>query len=369
MDLSNLRGSQRQVLREAIIAAFTPQTLDMLLQLPPLEKDPLHVLVPPGPFRYQVFELVNLSQMEGWTDRLVKAVQQAKPDSPRIKTLMSDLSFIEVKSSDRSLLVGESLERTVRERGGVEDFVLWADKLAELRGKVCRIEDPRDPRNALGTGFLVGPDLLLTNYHVVEMYIDVIDPTIARIRDTAELRCRFDYAVDATGERAGTLKQFAPGSGWLIDYSKYSGVDPGDRGGAPQPTELDYALLRLAEPAGEAPAPAGAGKRGWIPMSTVPPSLQAKDILFIVQHPKGDPLKLAVGAVLERNPNGTRVRYDANTDGGSSGSPCFDVKLNLVAIHHAGDPDWKRAAEYNQGIPIERVIGHLASRGTPQFWT
>jgi len=36
---------------------------------------------------------------------------------------------------------------------------------------VCRIEDPRDPRKALGTGFLVGPDLLLTNYHVMENYV------------------------------------------------------------------------------------------------------------------------------------------------------------------------------------------------------
>jgi Trypsin-like peptidase domain len=62
--------------------------------------------------------------------------------------------------------------------------------------------------------------------------------------------------------------------------------------------------------------------------------------LFIVQHPKGAPLKLALdtNAVIGLNGNGTRVRYRTNTDKGSSGSPVFDQNWNLVALHHSGDP-------------------------------
>src|SRR5262249_22647698 len=159
------------------------------------------------------------------------------------------------------------------------------------------------------------------------------------------------------------------GPGWLVAHAKYSRVDPGDQGGEPQLNELDYALIRLASPVGDSPGQTGTAKRGWVSVSATPPVVQPNDILFIVQHPNGEPLKLAVGAVLERNRSGTRVRYDANTQPGSSGSPCFDAKLDLIALHHAGDPAWKHPPRYNQGIPIERIVDQLADRRISQFWT
>jgi Trypsin-like peptidase domain/Effector-associated domain 1 len=368
MNLNDLRGSQRAVLREAIIRAFNPTTLDIFLQAAPLEKDPVHVLVRPGDFRAQVFDLVNLSQQEGWTDKLVVAIQATRSDNAKIKTLLSDLSIFDIEQADRTRLVAGSLERTVRERGGFADFVAWTATLTQLRDQVCRIEDPRDSRNALGTGFLVGPDLVITNYHVIDTYIDVADPTLGKIRDTRELKCRFDLAIETTGANPGITKPLAAPPEWLVDYAAYSAVDPGDRGGLPAQTELDYALIRLADQVGDAPGPRGA-KRGWITVTSQPPALNEQDIVFIVQHPKGDPLKLSVGVALARNANNTRVRYDANTEGGSSGSPCFDVKLNLVALHHAGDPEWKRPAEFNQGIPMAPIIDQLRTRRVPQFWT
>lgn len=161
----------------------------------------------------------------------------------------------------------------------------------------------------------------------------------------------------------------AGGSNWIVDYSPFSRFDPGDEGGLPKPTELDYALLRVAESVGDAPDADGKNKRGWILVSTLPPLPEPSDIIFIVQHPKGNPLKLAAGAVLRRNANDSRVRYDANTERGSSGSPCFDVKLNLIALHHAGDPDAGPLAKYNQGIPIATILKYLITRDkVPRFW-
>jgi len=49
-------------------------------------------------------------------------------------------------------------------------------------------------------------------------------------------------------------------------------------------------------------------------------------------------LQLTVGTIKEFNAACTRVRYDANSKAGSSGSPCFDGDLRLVALHHAHDP-------------------------------
>jgi hypothetical protein len=365
MDLNQLSGEQKKILRESLLDAFNPGTFEMLLS-EQLDKQ-LDEIVAPGAFTKVVFDTIQLSQQEGWTDKMLEAAQREKPNNAKIKTLIGRLRMIDV--ADDPHIINRSLERTVKEKAGIQDFNEWVNKFAQLQRWICRIEDPSDPRKALGTGFLVSPDLVITNYHVVETYIDVEDEEIGRVRDTTSLRARFDYAVETTGVRAGTEKALAPGSAWLVDHSKYSQVDPGDQGGLPKPDELDYAILKLAEPIGDAPGPNGEAKRGWLTVSTLPPLPESNDVIFIAQHPKGDPLKLAPGTVLQANGNKTRLRYDANTEHGSSGSPCFDAKVNLVALHHGGDPDYSRLAQFNQGIPMDRIIEHLANKpGIPRFW-
>jgi hypothetical protein len=360
MDLNDLDGPQRKTLREAIVKAFNAQTLDMLLQ-DNLNKDRLDVLVAPGDFNTQAFHLVRRTEMEGWTEELVKAMLEAVPNNARVRTLIGDLSLLQIQDADKGRLVQGDLERTVKEQFGVTDFLTWTDKLFPIRRKVCRVEDPSVPGKALGTGFLVGNDLVLTNYHVVEDYIQG--------NSVAQLRCRFDYAVESTGENPGKEEELAPGEAWLVDHAPYSEFDTGDQGGLPNPNELDYALLRLASKVGDDELPDNGGKRGWVKASTLPALPEPTDIVFIVQHPKGEALKLAVGAVIKRNDNNSRVRYDTNTDKGSSGSPCFDAKLDLVALHHGGDPDWDKPAEFNQGIPMETILNNLASKpDVPQFW-
>ena len=62
-------------------------------------------------------------------------------------------------------------------------------------------------------------------------------------------------------------------------------------------------------------------------------------------------MKLAIDtqSVIGVNANGTRVRYKTNTEGGSSGSPVFDMLWNLSALHHYGDPSYS-SPTYNQGV-------------------
>lgn len=88
---------------------------------------------------------------------------------------------------------------------------------------------------------------------------------------------------------------------------------------------------------------------------------------MIVQHPESEPLKPALDTqpITQVNVNRTRVRYSTNTEPGSSGSPCFDMDWNVVALHHCGDPAATPAglARWNQGIPIDTVFGLMSSRG------
>lgn len=76
-------------------------------------------------------------------------------------------------------------------------------------------------------------------------------------------------------------------------------------------------------------------------------------------------MKLAIDtqSVIGVNANQTRVRYTTNTEGGSSGSPVFDMLWNLSALHHYGDPDWKNPI-YNQGVaPLYLIRAKIEAAG------
>ena len=75
-------------------------------------------------------------------------------------------------------------------------------------------------------------------------------------------------------------------------------------------------------------------------------------------------MKLAMDtqAVIGRNVGDTRIRYRTNTDPGSSGSPCFTMDWDLVALHHYGDPKWQQP-KFNQGVPIELIRQRIETKG------
>ena len=126
----------------------------------------------------------------------------------RIKNLVSDLSMLEGVEGDVHL-VNRSLEQTVKARSDTLDIADWFMRLTQIRRAVCRIEDTRDPRKAIGTGFLVGPDLLLTNFHVMQNYLGA-----APQMDTSTLAFRFDYAVETTGGISARPSPRRPKTGW-----------------------------------------------------------------------------------------------------------------------------------------------------------
>ena len=68
------------------------------------------------------------------------------------------------------------------------------------------------------------------------------------------------------------------------------------------------------------------------------------------------------------NANRTRLTYKVNTEGGSSGAPCFSTDWELLALHHSGDPnfDLDHKPQYNEGIPLEAILNLLTERGKRQ---
>jgi hypothetical protein len=315
-----------------------------------------------------VLDVIGDAEDRNWTADLLVAARASRPDNAKLLAVAQQFGLATSTPPRRDL------ELRISEANGFLNVVQWREGLARAEGQVCRIEFdlPNGGVDARGTGFLVGSEVVMTNYHVMERIYD--KPALA-----PQVGLRFDFKRRADGVAVEAGAVFRLADDWDLDKSPYSPLDTKvDPPGAPGPDELDYALLRLAEPAGDLPISGGTGPevgappRGWLTVPSDGHDFKARPALFILQHPDGRPLELAIdtNAVTATVPSAgpaTRVRYRTNTEPGSSGSPCFDANWNVVALHHSGDPKYEkfgRKPEYNEGIPMAAIRQLLDERGT-----
>jgi V8-like Glu-specific endopeptidase len=80
------------------------------------------------------------------------------------------------------------------------------------------------------------------------------------------------------------------------------------------------------------------------------------------------PLKVVfeMDGVMEHDGPESRIRHRVNTEQGSSGSPCFDGDGELVGLHHVGDPDFDRPAQFNEAIAVATIAALLEQEGKLQ---
>jgi hypothetical protein len=359
-------GVQFEEVWKAFYTGYTKKSLEQMLRTR-LTVD-LDDIVADGPMKDMAFDLLSTAEREGWTTDLIREGYQFNPRNAAILTVYQKYGFAPGVSAQQAgaavaavQSVTEGLEKTIKDRLPTFDFAVWREKMTLVENRVCRVEIDG---NAAGTGFLVGPDAVLTNYHVLK---SVLDGATA----AAKVACRFDYKVLADGSRVPGVEVPLHAADWKLDFSPYSAAEQTRTPDNPPPTadELDYALVRLARRFGDEPAaPKGgaeAPRRGWVAVPTAAAAFVPKMPLMIAQHPDGKPLKLAVDteSVIGVNAGQTRVRYATNTEAGSSGSPVFDLDWNLVALHHLGDPAYDHPPAYNQGVPIHLIRNRVAAHG------
>ncbi len=350
-----LTGTEWQQLRNALMNAFpVPTGLQQMLQFR-LDRNYFEFAGALGSYPDTVFNLIQAAEAQGWTDALVAAARASNPGNEML------MAFAQQRGMASTALAGQQLQRMIKKSQGFLNVAQWRTRLGQIETRVCRIELNGD---AKGTGFLIGADWVLTNYHVMEA---VIEGVVA----VSDVEVRFDYKKLEDGKTLNYGTPYGLADDWLLAKSKPSPVDtepdPGDR--LPAEDQLDYALINLAEqvgnlPVGSKPEP-GAPARGWVKLARTAATFEADTTVLIMQHPLGSPLKLAIDTLIGLNANGTRLRYTTNTEPGSSGSPCFDVNWNLIALHHSGDAGFEplHRPTYNEGIPIGKISGQLAKEG------
>lgn len=218
----------------------------------------------------------------------------------------------------------------------------WTIDELRLRTALIRIRGV-----PVGTGVLVGADLVLTAAHVVGSrnwhltatgsIVAVFDFTQQPGRSQAEVGTSIRVSEVVCGspptasEMAGNVRE---------DWD------------APV-TYLDYALLRLSTPA---PEPAATGMPHAYMLYPEEYGFEVRQNFLLAQCPLGGFVQLSeITNPPRTNSIGTRIRYDCVTFYGSSGGPIVNSDGRLVAIHQYS------AQRLKQGVPISAIMEDLMS--------
>jgi V8-like Glu-specific endopeptidase len=348
-------GQWKKDFRQALVNAFTLQDMVILLG-DYFNQSFANMSINPfgSSYDYLVFQLIDKARMEDWLVDLVAAAHERRPDNPELLEISEELGLT-VTGPRLDNPTNKPFQEIVNENAQFINFADFIEQASRLQGQVCWINIP----GGGGTGFLVGPDLVLTNFHVIQ-----------RIKDghasPQDVKCVFDYKKTVDGStlnKKPVTEVPLKNPEWLVDSLPTSKFDWNPDLGDAGKDELDYGLIRLESEAGNMPVGGVTADsitlqnnqiRGWIDTTVDAPGLAAGNQVFLLQHPKGDPLQMAVGEVVEFNGKGTRMRYNANSKDGSSGSPCFNADLQLVALHHAYDINHK-PPHWNQAVPFSVI--------------
>ena len=335
-----LTHAQEAELRTAMVAAF-PGIGGVTQLAMALQEVDIDIAWAAGLFTNIVFAVDSVIVQEnarGKIENVIGAVRRANPGNAKL----AELEATWLKTSAAGDL--HRLEAMILSTLNYAPAGDWGTRLSNSFRRVCRVEREADERS-LGTGFLVADDLVLTNYHVLH------GTTAPGTPDPVQVQLRFD----ALGNAPGRVAKVAADN-WLVARSPPAGIEWGGPGGEPTSAQLDFALVRLAEPVGR-DADGGAA-RGHIRIEDTGAAGAALNPVVVLQHPLGAALQICLGAFDTPNANGTRLRHTATTQKGSSGSPCLSMELKAVGLHNGG------LGGRNTAIPLPLIASIVNQNGT-----
>ncbi|KIG18485.1 hypothetical protein DB30_00770 [Enhygromyxa salina] len=192
----------------------------------------------------------------------------------------------------------------------------------ERARSVARIEIIDDGKTYFGTGFMVSPSLLMTNHHVL--------PSVAAARGA---RVFFDFEDDEHG------RQLSP-QVFVLQPDRYLFGDP----------VLDFALVAIDGDPG--------ARWGAIPLCHAPTGVDVGARVNLIQHPRGGRKQVVIQGNHITKVVKSAIHYLADTEGGSSGSPVFNARWELVALHHWG------GTRDNVGVRSDVILKFLTVAGS-----
>ncbi|MFV2052983.1 trypsin-like serine peptidase [Aliiroseovarius sp. YM-037] len=246
----------------------------------------------------------------------------------------------------------QGFEAAVGKKNMVDASLL--EILATYRRAVCKITcsgvDFRGLENRwTGTGFLVGPNLLVTNNHVLNS--EAV---------TASAVVDFEHERDLGSLLSQKAIGRTPKRSLQLDPSRLFLTDPAVGG-------LDFTFAWIGEEAAQ--------DYGFIPMSRASFAGRVYDPVFVIHHPNGDFKKVSLDDTELLNVEVDLLLYAADTEGGSSGAPVITRNGKLCGLHHAFRDDQDLIEKHsnratilqdgtpyrvaNEGIQFSAIAVHL----------
>ena len=228
-------------------------------------------------------------------------------------------------------------------------------KLTASRRLCCItvLKTPGGNPHKSGTGFLVGPQTVLTSYHVINTLLDEQDSPLPDSKD--RLRVAFD---ELNGLSAGAV--IPVHEDWLVDHSKFHPLEDPDNQKALDwdmiPEEgfdkhLDFALLRLSQTVGR--------ERGFYRLDAGSAASvgNASAQVALLQHPEGSALASTAGAGLKLWPDSlkTRLHHNANSANGSSGGLLVNNEFKPIGLHQCSYVDAQKKPLFNGAITTSTI--------------
>jgi len=255
---------------------------------------------------------------------------------------------VNVGASSRSVAIGKGSNIGVESDRG---------RLEQRLSAVCRGEVVLQNTPTYHTAFLVGPNLVLTAYHTVQEVVEGKLPPqnltfrfdVVSTRSSEILSQGQAYAL-AVGREAQT--NFNAEQPWLVATD----------------AALDYALLRLARPAGEETVSGlrQSRPRGWLPLAE-PGDFAPGDALGIFYFRQGAQLtaNYQPRALLGFSEDGRRLIHQLETAPGASGAPILDDDLRVVGIHLGRGASEPPAADdlRRNAVFVPAVVDDLKTKG------
>ncbi|MEO0899455.1 MAG: endonuclease [Bacteroidota bacterium] len=185
---------------------------------------------------------------------------------------------------------------------------------------------------AIGTGFMISPNLLMTNQHVLE-----------NLEETRGCYVEFDFFYSRDNTRVNSeIFELRP-DGFYHSNAIH-----------------DYAIVMVS-----AISDGGIelGNYGWNALS-VPKSLpEPSDRLNIIHHPRGGHQQISIrkNYVVDFDNEDIYIDYLTDTDYGSSGSPVYDDNWNLIALHRGHVTIEDKKSKENFLAMLETISKDVAS--------
>jgi tetratricopeptide (TPR) repeat protein len=310
-------AERRGELVDAIAAAFTPE--DLQRRVMDALNVPAGVRSAARSYRKRVIELVNWAIDNGRVAELLRVCVQANPNSSALRAMLAEAVRGPIGSSALEAILPAPIV------GGAAN-----PQLVEAQRQICVVEARVAGEPRVGTGFLIGPDQVMTHSTLLGLDASQVESTLK-----AGVAVTFD--VDRGAESSQTYAVLPE-----VVFHAEGGV----------------AVLRLERAAGQevsAGAASSARARGWLSLQ---PRHSNSPKITVVMYAEGKQLMVSSeDAGVVREDEGF-IFYRAATYPAATGAPCLDADFQLLGMHVG------RAADgLNRGVGLELILRQLGEAG------